>query len=135
MEQAISIQKHAAAEAGATVFAIDTTFVLFFLAMDLGFSVFGAGFDVIISAATLAMFLVVPYFLPFNGERPDFGMWLLGRSLLAVFAFGTGVLLFNAVGTVLPASFRSLPMTLLIVSAIISCYTQLYGIMRLRLAR
>ncbi len=135
MEHAISIQKHATAESGAPVFAIDTTFVLFFLAMDLGFSVFAAGFDVVISAATLGMFLVVPYFLPFDGERPDIGMWLLGRLLLAVFAFGTGVLLFNAVGPVLPASFRSLPMTLLIVSAIVSCYTQLYGIMRLRLAR
>ncbi|CAN5584840.1 hypothetical protein BH24ACI3_BH24ACI3_07630 [soil metagenome] len=135
MEHAISIQKHSTAEAGAPVFAIDTTFVLFFLAMDLGFSVFSGGLDVVLSAATLGMFLIVPYFLPFKGERPDFGMWLLGRSLLAVFAFGTGVLLFNAVGTVLPTSFRSLPMTLLILSAIISCYTQLYGIIKLRLAR
>lgn len=135
MEHAISIQKHATSETGAPFFAIDTTFVLFFLAMDLGFSVFGAGTEIVVSAFTLVLFVAVPYFLPFSGERPDFGMWLLGRVLLAVFAFGTGALLFNAVGTVLPASFKSLPMTLLIVSAIISCYTQLYGIMRLRLAR
>jgi hypothetical protein len=116
-------------------FAIDTTFVLFFFAVDFGQSAQAAGLDAILSLVTLGMLLVLPYFLPFEGERPDFTGWIIGRSLIAVFAVGLGVMFGRSVGTVLPDTFRFLPMTLLIITAAASCYLQFCAMIRLRLAR
>src|SRR5688572_21508501 len=64
-------------------FALDTTFVLFFLALDLGQSWFSFGLDGLLAGATLVVFTAVPYFLPFADEKRDFGSWLLGRILVA----------------------------------------------------
>jgi hypothetical protein len=116
-------------------FAIDTTFVLFFLAVDFGQSVFSFGLDGLFSGLTLLMLIVVPYFLHSDSEKPAFGNWLLGRILIAFFAVGLGMMFKQTLGVVLPETFRFLPMTLLIASAMISCYIQFYGIMKFRLAR
>lgn len=116
-------------------FAVDTTFVLFFLAIDFGQSAVTFGLDSILSAMTLGMLLVLPYFLPSNSEKPDFTGWLMGRILIAIFAVALGLMFRQAVGVVLPAEFRFLPMTLLIATAMVSCYLQFYAIIRFRLAR
>ncbi len=115
-------------------FAVDTSFVLFFLAVDCG-QRFTFGVDGILSGVTLAMFAVLPYFLPFQGEKPDFERWLFGRVVIAAFAILLGAVFRQALGVILPDMFRFLPLTLLIVAAIISCYIQFYSLLRFRLAK
>lgn len=115
-------------------FAIDTTFVLFFLAIEFGLAL-GAGiFENLFLAITLLAVAVLPYFT-FSGEKPQFGNWLFGRGLILGFALLLGVAFKQSLGVVLPAEFRFLPMTLLIVSAMVSCYIQFYGFFKLRLAK
>lgn len=116
-------------------FAIDTTFVLFFLAVDFGQSLFSFGLDGIFSAVTLAMLIVLPYLLPSAGEKPEFGGWVAGRIVITVFAVGLGMMFRQTLGTVLPETLRFLPMTLLIAAAMISTYIQFYGILKFRLAK
>ena len=115
-------------------FAVETTFVLFFLAVEFGQSINAFAIDTIVMAVTLLAFMVVPYFLP-SGEKPGFGNWVLGRSLIAFFAVGLGMMFKQTLGVVLPETMRYLPMTLLIVTAMISCYIQFYGLLKIRLAK
>lgn len=125
------IQRAEAVERG---FAIDTTFVLFFLAVEVGQTLGVIGLDTIFLAITLLFMIVLPYFLQ-SDEKPNFGNWLLGRFFIAIFAVLLGVAFRQSLGAVLPETFRFLPMTLLIVTAMLSCYIQFYGFLRLRLAK
>ena len=115
-------------------FAIDTTFILFFLAVDLGQNLSVVAFDTVFLAITLLAVAVLPYFLN-NDEKPEFGNWLLGRSAIVVFAVMLGLMFKQTLGVVLPESFRYLPFTLLIVTAMLSCYIQFYSFFRLRLSK
>ncbi len=117
-----------------TGFTVETTFVLFFLAIEFGRSFSGFTLDSVFMALTLLMVAALPYFLPSN-DKPGFGMWILGRSAIAVFAVLLGVIFKQSVGVLLPETFRFLPMTLLIVTAMLSCYIQFYGFLKLRLAK
>lgn len=108
-------------------FAIDTAFVLFFLALELGRSASFFSFDTLLMSITMLMLLVLPYFLPSDAEPPAFNRWLTGRSVVAV----VGLFL----GTMLPASLEFLPMTFLIIAAMVSCYVQFYSLFKLRLAK
>jgi len=114
-------------------FAIDTTFVLFFLAVEFGQMIGNFALDTAVFAVALAVLLVMPYFLP-SEDKPRFGNWLLGRTLIAAFAVIIGAMFKQTLG-VLPETFRFLPMTLLIVTAMLSCYIQFYGLLKLRLAK
>ena len=115
-------------------FTLDTTFVLFFLAMDLGQTSIGLSFESAFSVVTLAAFLVLPYFLPFR-QKESLGSWLMGRVMVAATGVMFGIILGQAVGNLLPEAFRFVPMSLLIVAAIICCNIQIYGILKIRLAR
>ena len=115
-------------------FAVETTFVLFFLAVEFGQSVDFLAIDSIVMAITLLAFIVVPYFLP-SEDKPGFGNWVLGRSLIAVFAVGLGVMFKQTLGVVLPETMRYLPMTLLVVTAMLGCYIQFYSLLKIRLAK
>ena len=114
-------------------FTLDTTFVLFFLAMDLGQTSIGLDLGSFISGLTLLAFLVLPYFL-FSDRGASFARWLTGRGLVAVTGAMFGLILDQAVGTLLPETFRYVPMSLLIVAAIICCNIQIYAILKNRLA-
>lgn len=116
-------------------FTLDTTFVLFFLAMDLGQASLTMSFATALQLVTLVVFLVVPYFLPFTGDQQGFSRWLVGRIVVGAVGVTFGLMLGQAIGTVLPDAFRFVPMTLLIVAAIICCNVQIYGILKHRLAR
>ena len=116
-------------------FAVDTTFVLFFLALEFGRSVAGLGLDCVLLGISLGGVLVMPYFLINASIGPGFGRWLLGRSLVAVFAALLGLVFDQTIGLVLPDVMRYIPMALLIVSAMVSCYFQFYGLLRLRPAK
>lgn len=115
-------------------FAIDTTFVLFFLAVEFGQTLGSFAFDTVLLAITLVMMLILPYFLP-SEEKPSFGNWVLGRTFIALFAVILGIMFRQTLGTVLPETFRFIPMTLLIVTAMLSCYIQYYGLLKIRLAK
>jgi hypothetical protein len=125
------IEREARAEKG---FAVDTTFVLFFLAVEVGQTLGAFGLDTIFLAITLPVMLVFPYFLQ-SGEKPNFGNWFLGRCFITIFAVMLGVIFRQSQGAVLPEAFRFLPMTLLIITAMLSCYIQFYGFLKLRLAK
>jgi len=116
-------------------FSFDTTFVLFFLGLEFGRTIGSFSFDTVLMLMTIAMVAVLPYFLPAEFERPAFAKWLAGRSLIIALATGLGAILAPTYGTVLPESFRFMPLTLLIVAAMTSCFAQFYGLMRLRLAK
>jgi hypothetical protein len=115
-------------------FAIDTTFVLFFLAAEFGQTLGSFAIDSVFLAVTLLMLIVLPYFL-YSDEKPNFGSWLAGRSVIAGFAIMLGAMFKQSLGVVLPDTFRFLPMTLLIVTAMLSCYIQFYSFLKLRLAK
>jgi len=132
-----SISRHQKAYgevAGERGFAVDTSFVLFFLAIEFGRTFLSLSFDNVFLFFTLLMVVVLPYFV-LSDEKPSFGNWLLGRSLIAGFAILLGVMFKQSLGVVLPETFRFLPMTLLIVTAMLSCYIQFYGFLKLRLAK
>ncbi len=115
-------------------FSVDTTFVLFFLAIEFGRTLMSLEFDGVLLGVSLAVLLVVPYFLGMN-DRPAFGKWLAGRSVIAAFATALGMAFQTTLGIVIPEEFRFLPMTLLIGAAILSCYVQFYGFMKFRVAK
>ncbi len=112
-------------------FSADTTFVLFFLAFDCG-QRFTFGIDGVLSATTLILFLVLPYFLPFGAEKPPFEMWVLGRAAITCLAIVLGVTFGRSVGVLLPEMFRFLPLTLLIVAGAVSASFQLFNLLKLR---
>jgi len=116
-------------------FAVDTTFVIFFLGLELGRSLQNFTFDAFLLLLTMLMVTVLPYYLPSSNGRPAIAKWLTGRSLIAILAVSIGALLQPAYGTLLPESFRFLPLTLLILTAMCSCFIQFYALMRLRLAK
>lgn len=116
-------------------YGVDTAFVLLFLAMEYGRAVRLFSVDGILMAITMAMVLVLPYFLPSNWNGPSFANWLISRTSVAVVGLVFGAIFNYSLGTVLPVSFKSLPMTFLILAAMISCYVQYYGLMKLRLAK
>ena len=134
-EPTLLVSEKASASETASQFTLDTTFVLFFLAMDLGQISLTMSLATILQMVTLAVFLVVPYFLPFTGDQQGFSKWLIGRIVVGAVGITFGLMLGQAIGTVLPDAFRFVPMTLLIVAAIICCNVQIYGILKHRLAR
>lgn len=116
-------------------FALDTTFVLFFLAIDLGQGFHRMGFDTALLMLTVVMVIVLPYFLPGDTERPDFTPWVLGRAAIAAYATVLGIMFGQSLGVLLPETFGYLPMTLVIVTAMASCCLQLCAMIKFRLAR
>ena len=116
-------------------FAVDTTFLLFFLGIDFGQSSMEFALESLLSIVMLGMVLVVPYFLPSLDEKPEFADWLMGRSVITIFAVGLGVIFRQSLGVLLPETFRFLPFTLVILTAMLSCSLQFYGMIRFRLAR
>ena len=126
---------HSAADAAALhnkSFAIDTTFVLFFLSLEFGRTLGSFGFDGLLLGITLAMVIVLPFFYSTDAERSGFAKWVAGRTLVASLAAILGIIYGQVTGNIIPDAFKFLPMTLLIVTAMASCYIQFYGLMRLR---
>ena len=114
---------------------VDTAVVLFFLALEYGRSVRVFAVDGVLMAVTMAMVLVLPYFLPSNWLALSFGNWLIGRSSIAVSGLVLGTVFNYSLGLVVPGSLRFMPMTFLILASMVSCYIQFYGLIKLRLAK
>jgi len=112
---------------------VDTTFVLFFLAVDLGQNINRWTFDVAFMSIVLVAVMVLPYFL--MSDKTDFTKWLFGRISIAVFAILLGGMFKQSLGVLFPETFSFLPLTLLIVTAMLSCYIQFYSFFRLRISK
>ncbi len=134
MKTASRVERECNEVAGERGFAVDTSFVLFFLAIEFGRTFFSLSLDNVFMFATLLMVAILPYFLAAE-EKPNFLNWIFGRSLIAGLAMLLGAMFNQTLGIVLPETFRFLPMTLLIVTAMLSCYIQFYGFLKLRLAK
>ena len=117
-----------------SAFAIDTTFVLFFLALEFGQSFSGLSIDSVLMMATLLVITIAPYFLA-TDHKPDFKIWAVGRGAIAFLAIMLGWMFKQSYGVVIPEMFRFLPMTLLIVTAMLSCYIQFYSFLKLRFVK
>src|SRR6185369_17587452 len=98
MQTIEGIRETVATESG---FVVDTTFVLFFLALEFGRSLTRFGADGVLLGISLAILLVVPYFLVNASISMDFGKSLAGRSLITVFATLLGVVFDQTIGLVL----------------------------------
>lgn len=132
---AITEAPHAAAESSVNrSFVVDTTFVLFFLAADTGPRL-TLELESLLPGLTLLMFLALPYFLPFDGEKPRFEPWLLGRLGVAGLGILLGVVFQRSLGVILPDVLRFVPLTLLIVAGTISAVVQLHRVFEFRLAK
>ena len=118
-----------------TLPGIDTAAVLFFLALEYARNVRLFSADGVLMSITMAMVLVLPYFLPSNWSRVSFGSWMISRSLLMFGGLIVGAIFGVSVGNVLPESMRFMPMTFLILTGMVSCYIQFYSLMRLRPAK
>jgi len=127
--------KHIHKTQGRVSHTIDTTFVLFFLAVEFGRGMTGFDLSSALTVTTLLSFIILPYFLPSDGEKPEFSRWLLGRTGIALFAVMLGFLFNRSVGTALPEAFAYLPMSLLLVTAMTSTFLQFYGFLALNTAR
>ncbi len=118
-----------ASEFGGT---IDTSFVLFFLAMEFGRSTQIFSIDAVLMGITTLMVLALPYFLPSPYEKPSYRDWLAGRGAIAVFGILLGLIFRQSVGVVLPETLRYMPLTFLVLTAMVSCYIQFYSLLKLR---
>jgi len=116
-------------------FGVDTIFVLFFLALEMGRAVQVFSVDGMLMSTTLATLLVLPYFLPSRAERPSMTKWLAVRGTIAIAALMLGVAYGRGLGVNALLGYRTIPMTFLILSSMVSCYIQFYGLMRLRPAK
>ena len=135
MENTLSFAANRVETASLSRFVPDTTFVLFFLAMDLFGSFSGTvGLDALLSLVTIGLFAVMPYLLPFEGEKPEFWGWLTGRFSIGVIGAISGLAISASTGVFWPETVRYVPFTLLIISGIFCAFTQLRAIMKVRLA-
>lgn len=115
--------------------SFDTTFILFFLGLDLGQSVLSPGLDGLFSGVTLVLFAVLPYFVFDRFERPGFTGWLAGRLGIAGLAVGLGAIFGSCVGKVFPETFRYLPLTMLIAASIVTFHLQILSWLKFRMAK
>ena len=113
---------------------VDTTFVVFFLAIEFGRTFSALTLDNVFLFITLLMVVALPYIL-LTGEKPQFSGWFFGRTLIAAFGTLIGMIFQKSIGVILPETFKFLPMTFLIITAMLSCYLQFYSFLRLRLAK
>src|SRR5688500_14893317 len=99
---------------------LDTTLVLFFLALEYGRGADVFSTDGAMMGITLVVVLALPYFLPSRPERTSCSSWLLGRAILASAAFLLGIGIDRMAGTLLPEAIGFLPMTFLVLASIAS---------------
>ena len=110
----------------------DTGVVLFLLTVEYGRAVSLLSVEGVLTAITVLMVAVLPYFLPSNRSDLTLGEWLAGRGVVCF----VGLLVGSAVQVSgISATIGSLPMTFLILAGMSSCYLQFYGLMKLRLAK
>ena len=118
----------------ASGYGLDTALVLFFLTIEFGRGVQFFTIDGALMSMTMAMLVVLPYFLP-AAEGPSFGRWLAVRSVVATLGITLGLASGQSAGAVVGNIASLLPMTFLILTGMVSCYIRFYSLLKLRLAK
>jgi hypothetical protein len=115
-------------------FGIDTIFVLFFLATDLGRGFGSLDFGSFLSLATICSFIVFSFFMPSPVQKPSFPFWVGLRVIVAGLGLiaGLGVNVISEV--LLMENIKFYPMIFLILTGILCAATQIRGIIEVRLA-
>jgi hypothetical protein len=116
-------------------FGLDTGLVLFFLTVEFGRGVQFFSVDGALMGITIAMLAVMPYFLPSHSTGGSFGTWVALRSVVTAVGLGLGYMIRINVGAGTTDTTSFLPMTFLIMTAMVSCYIQFYGLLKLRLVK
>ncbi|MCO6509400.1 MAG: hypothetical protein J5I65_01280 [Aridibacter famidurans] len=116
-----------------TFVEFDTSFVLFFLAMEIGHKGL-LSFEGLLMAPALAAVLVGPYLL-LKGGDVSFAHWSAGRAVITVLGLALGSAFAYAVGTLLPGSFEFLPFTLLIMACMATAFLSFGALLGFRLER
>lgn len=98
----------------------DTSFVLFFLSMDIASKGLLSLEGLLMTPALIAV-LLVPYLLV-AGSDVSFGHWAAGRSVIAGFGLAIGLAFGAAVGTILPDALSPLPFTFLIMACMATVF-------------
>jgi hypothetical protein len=91
--------------------------------------------DGALMSTTMAMLVVLPYYLPTYVDCPSFTRWMVVRSAISITGITVGFVLRQTSGAVVPESASFLPMTFLILAGMVSCYIQFYALLKLRLAK
>ncbi|HUF03041.1 MAG TPA: hypothetical protein VMM38_02590 [Aridibacter sp.] len=115
------------------VIKFDTSFVLFFLAMEIGQSGL-LSFEGLLMAPALAAVLIGPYLLNKSGDI-SFKHWAAGRVAITGLGLALGSAFAIAVGTLLPKSFEILPFTLLIMACMATAFLSFGSLLGFRLER
>ena len=113
---------------------MDTTFVLFFLAMDMGQNLVNISSYMVFTTIALLAIAILPYFLVI-AEKDKLGTFLLKRWAIVGLAILFGAIFKQSLGVVFPKNFGFLPFTFLLVTALLSCFIQFYSFFRLRLSK
>ena len=113
---------------------VDTSFVLFFLAVDLGQTIGRIGIDTVFSVICLTAVAVLPYFIV-RAPGMNFGRWIFGRGVIVLFALVLGLAFNYSLGVFVPEAISFLPFSLLILTAMLTCYLQFYNFFTLRTSR
>ena len=113
---------------------MDTSFVLFFLGVEIGRTILSFSMDTGVLLIALIAVGILPFFLAYE-ENLSLGKWLLGRGAIAAFALLVGALFNKSVGIVFPEALSFLPFALLILTAMLSCYIQFHNFFKFRLSK
>ena len=113
---------------------MDTKLVLFFLATETGRGQVSPDLNGFLSFVTLALFVVLPYFLPVPIEKPEFWEWFVGQLIVVMIGFIVGAVLNVVSEAFLMENLRFMPMFFLILTGILCAATQIRGIIGVRLA-
>ena len=114
---------------------MDTGVVLFFLTIEYARAATPTSIDGVLMGMTVLMLWTLPYFLTSNASRLSVYEWFGWRAVVAVAGLTIGLGLRQSSGSVIADNVGFLPMTLLILTGMASCYFQFYGLMKLRLAK
>lgn len=129
MKSIADIRTNIGATAQSRSASLDSTFVLFFLSVEIGRTLTSLSPELLLMGMALVGVALLPLASE-AGSPSETGVWIAGRAWVAAFAVGIGVALNQTIGTVLPEEFRFAPMAMLIVAAILSCHVQFYRFLR-----
>jgi hypothetical protein len=111
----------------------ETTFVLFFLSLDLGQNLFAFGFDVAFLGFTVLAIAVLPYFLP-SADEVGLAAWMTGRGAIALLGVLGGLAFNQLLGGVLPEALSILPLVFATIAGGAACIAMFAGFFKVSYA-
>ncbi len=111
-------------------FTIDSSFILFCLALEFGRSLGTFSLETVLFAFIVGFMAIASFWLPKSNDETTFGNWLLTRFAIVGIAAFSGVLFDQFAGTIMPETFKFLPTTLLLVTSMAWTFFQFYGFLK-----